>query len=406
MNKRKALSVFLSLVVLISSLTLFSSTPVYAAKAPSRVTISSVKASKNTITVKIKKVKTAKKYQISYKINSNKKWKNKNTTKLTYSIKNLRYGAKYQVRVRAYNGKWGKWSKTKTVSTPSKVKITSISSIDQTPRTTSELTDNYNNKYSYAVINNHGYNGSAGPLKYEYLLNGKYKKFSGTLYVPKGEKSNRTSALIVKGDGHVLYTSPSINKKSYALKFSVNTTGVKDLIIEWTNNSGYSNISDLRCCLANGYFYYANTDDKAINIKSKPVDLTDLTSIYSNPRVSTRLKDNAGNTYNTAIYNRIDNSHGNKVPIYEYLLNSKYKKLSGVIYIPEGLTFTNSVTMYVIADGNTIYTSPSMTKSSMPAEFNIDVSNCNDVKITFSNGSWYDGISDSTMCIAYAYLYY
>ena len=61
----------LLLIMLIASL-IFTSVPWLAGRPmsqskPGKVKISSAKASKNSITVKYKKVKGAKKYQISYK---------------------------------------------------------------------------------------------------------------------------------------------------------------------------------------------------------------------------------------------------------------------------------------------------------------------------------------------------
>ena len=393
-------------ILLISLCFCLTALPVCAKKAPAKVKLKSAKATQNTITVKWKKIKKAKKYQIAYKLKSGKKWSKKISKKTSCSIKKLKYGAKYQIKARANNGKWGKWSKVKTVSTPSRILMTDLKSISTTPKPAKTLVDNYGKKYKSAVTNNHGYSGTSGAFNYEYLINSKYSKFTGTLYIPKGETSSKTSALIIKGDGHILYTSPALDKISSPINFNVNISGVKDLVVEWTNNSGYSNLSDLECCLANAYLYYAVPGDKAINIKSFPIALTDLTSIYTSIKNSSRLIDNNGNKYSSAIYNRVDSSHSNNNPIFEYLLNAKYKRFTGTLYVPNGLTFSGSVTMTVIADGKTIYQSPQMTKISNPVKFDINISNCNDLQITFTERCWYNSVSDKTLCLAYAYLYY
>ena len=307
--------------------------------------------------------------------------------------------------MRAYNGKWGKWSKVKTVTTPSKILITKLKSIGDQPRAAETLTSNYGKKYSKAITNDGGYTGSAGPLAYTYLLDSKYKRITGTLYIPAGSKSEKTSALTILGDGVVLYTSPAMNKISRAVSFSVDIRGVNKLSVELTNTSQYNNISDLECCLASCYLHYANPGQGSINKTVLPTRITDLTSIYSNPKFSKRIADNMGNTYNSAIFNRVDNSHSNGIPVYEYLLDSKYKHFTGTLYIPEGLSFSGSVSMIVTADGKTIYKSPDMTRASAPVKFNIDISGCNDLQITFSEKSWYDGPTDKTLCVAYAYLY-
>lgn len=80
-------------------------------------------AKKATATLKIKKVKGAKNYQIQYSLKKNfKNAKSVTTKKLTYKLKKLKKGKKYYVRVRAckinYAGQkvYSKWTK-KTVKT-------------------------------------------------------------------------------------------------------------------------------------------------------------------------------------------------------------------------------------------------------------------------------------------------
>ncbi len=93
---------------------------------PAKVTRVQLKQAKNNkkkaVSLKWKKVKNAKKYQIQYSLNkkfkSGKKFKTKTkyTSKLTFTIKKLTKKKTYFFRVRAVNGKQiGQWSKTKKV---------------------------------------------------------------------------------------------------------------------------------------------------------------------------------------------------------------------------------------------------------------------------------------------------
>ena len=89
-----------------------------ASKKPGKVKITSAVKLNQMITVTWKKTKKAKKYQIYLK-QGKKKWKKVATVKAngkstqTYAIKKLKWNTKYQVRVRAVNGKKkGKWSRT------------------------------------------------------------------------------------------------------------------------------------------------------------------------------------------------------------------------------------------------------------------------------------------------------
>ena len=391
--------------------------PVIAAtKAPSKVVITYIKAKQNSIVLKYKKAKGAKKYQIAYKLSNNHKWTKKNTKKLSFTINKLKYNSKYQIRVRAYKKKWGKWSKTKTIKTPPKavqpsnesntpVKLISLHSTQTTPRSTTRLADNYGQKYSDAIINNQGYSGSSGPLTYEYLLGAKYSRITGTLYIPSGESSSGYSALTIIGDGRVLYTSPLMNKTSNPVKININITGINSLVVEWSNNSGYSNISNLNCCLAQARVYSTSGNNSNVNIRLLPVRMIDLNSIYSKPAKTNRLVDNYGNSYNTAVYNRVDNSHGNRCPIYEYLLNYRFSRFEGTLYVPQKASFSSSVSLIVTGDGNQIYRSPEFTAVSPPLHFSINVAGYNDLQITYTAQDWYGGNSEKTLCIANPYFY-
>lgn len=87
---------------------------------PLKAKLKSVKAGKNRLTVKLKKAKYAKKYQVAVKKKGAKKWKNYTSKKLVYTVKKLAKGKKYSVRVRGVNVidkdvYYGPWSKTKTV---------------------------------------------------------------------------------------------------------------------------------------------------------------------------------------------------------------------------------------------------------------------------------------------------
>ena len=80
-------------------------------------------AKKATVTLKFKKVKGIKKYEVEYSLKKNfKKSKVKTAKKTTYTIKNLKKGKKYYVRVRATktnyagNAIYSKWVK-KSVKT-------------------------------------------------------------------------------------------------------------------------------------------------------------------------------------------------------------------------------------------------------------------------------------------------
>lgn len=90
----------------------------------------------------------------------------------------------------------------------------------------SSLTDNYGNHYSNAVADGWGcYTG-------EYLLNGKYSRFRGTIYVAEGESENRVGGVVITADGKDVYTSPEITKTTRPIQFDIDVRGCNDLKIE------------------------------------------------------------------------------------------------------------------------------------------------------------------------------
>lgn len=129
------------------------------------------------------------------------------------------------------------------------------------------------------------------------------------------------------------------------------------------------------------------------------VQLEDMVSIANTPKKSDQLIDNYGNSYGRAIWNFGGVN-------YEYLLNMKYEKFKGVLYIPQGETSDESVTLSIIADGKTIYTSPAMTKTSCPINIDVDIRGCNDLKIEYNHNSNSEkGGGYPTVCLGEAGFY-
>ncbi len=125
--------------------------------------------------------------------------------------------------------------------------------------------------------------------------------------------------------------------------------------------------------------YLGDMDGK---LKYPTVELENMTSINDKMYKTNKLTDNYGNRYGRAILNEYHSAIE-----YEFLLNMKYSRFKGVLYVPEGTTSSESGYLQIIADGNTIYTSPEMTRASSPVYIDVDVTGYNDVKIEFSNSA-------------------
>lgn len=97
--------------------------------------------------------------------------------------------------------------------------------------------------------------------------------------------------------------------------------------------------------------------------------------------------DNYGNTYSEVVRCSTANysSHYG-----EYLLNMKYSRFKAILVQPEGRTGDdNGQSIKIIADGKTIYTSPTVTKTSRPLNIDVNIKGCNDLKIICSSDFYY-----------------
>ena len=267
-------------------------------------------------------------------------------------------------------------------------RLDELNSLSTKPKTTKSLTDQYNNVYDFAYTNNYGYSGNAGSFSYEYLTNSKYNKLKGVLYIPKGESSNKTTNLKIyggdsKGRLFLLYTSPIMKKTSKAVSFDVNVTGWEKVYIQWGANAGYSNVSNLNCCLGNCYFYTTENSKKQ-DRKTLPIPLTTINGIASNPSACyIGFQDVYDNEYGLGLFNN-NNNQSNPI-YYEYLLNSEYKKFNCTICPIKGSSYNGSYKVYIYKDDKLAYTSPEMSKNSKPVKVSIDLTGCNDFQIKFSN---------------------
>lgn len=89
---------------------------------PAKASLKSVRAGKGKISLRISGQKGGVSYQIAYKKSGSDSWKTVSTSKTSYTLKSLKKGKKYAVKVRAYkkvSGKkyYGAWSKAGSVRT-------------------------------------------------------------------------------------------------------------------------------------------------------------------------------------------------------------------------------------------------------------------------------------------------
>ena len=128
--------------------------------------------------------------------------------------------------------------------------------------------------------------------------------------------------------------------------------------------------------------FTAYLGDMGGSLEYPTVELEKMVNIGDEIETTERLKDNYGNQYSRAVWNY---SGYDIKPTLEYNLNMKYTKFKGTLYIPEGETCDESITVRIIADDKTIYTSPEMKKTSYPVDLDIDITGYNNFKIEWSD---------------------
>ena len=75
---------------------------------PAKASIKTIKSGKKRLTIKYRAVKNATKYEVQYRKSGSSKWNKKMTRNTNVTIRGLKRGAKYQVRVRAIRVVGGK----------------------------------------------------------------------------------------------------------------------------------------------------------------------------------------------------------------------------------------------------------------------------------------------------------
>lgn len=127
------------------------------------------------------------------------------------------------------------------------VMLKDMTSLAYSVHPTSQLTDNYGHRYNSAIDN-------YSSFRYEYLLNMKYSRFKGTLFVPEGVVPSELLYLTIEADGRILYTSPQMDKASAPIEIDVDVTGYNDVVIEFSNYWN-RNCPEHQLCLADAGFY-------------------------------------------------------------------------------------------------------------------------------------------------------
>ncbi len=120
------------------------------------------------------------------------------------------------------------------------VMLRNLTSIADVPvqASSSQLTDNYGNTYSSALYISEHLGWGDDDRDFEYILDGKYSRLTGILYVKKGERDNGTSTVNILADGQQIYSSPLMSKTSKAVAIDIDIKGHNILHIDVNARGG------------------------------------------------------------------------------------------------------------------------------------------------------------------------
>lgn len=90
--------------------------------------------------------------------------------------------------------------------------------------------DNFTTANNGATFDRSFYNEFSNGYSVSYALNGQYKRFTGTFYLPRENRDTPMQhRLIVNGDGKTLYTSPVVAKGVEPIPFDIDISNVNQL---------------------------------------------------------------------------------------------------------------------------------------------------------------------------------
>ena len=132
--------------------------------------------------------------------------------------------------------------------------------------------------------------------------------------------------------------------------------------------------------------YLGNMDGKLQNPTVKLVDLKNISGHPSSFKTAKNIFDNYDNFYNSAQYCYCWNIDGYHKDCCQVLLDGKYNTFKATLFVRQGDNI-DSNTVTIIGDEKVLYKSDEITKTSKPIDIAIDVTNINDFKIMFAEGS-------------------
>ncbi|MDR1643188.1 MAG: NPCBM/NEW2 domain-containing protein [Clostridiales bacterium] len=235
----------------------------------------------------------------------------------------------------------------------------------------------------------------------EVLIGGKYNSFRGTVFVPENARGGGYSMFRIRGDGKILYTSPQIDRRSQPINFEIDVAGVTDFRIEVADDSQVDLVfSDAGFCVAPASSPNGSQPDYPDLLLKDATDISNE-SLNNKWSASTSSTDNYGKFHYSCISPYSSASWGTGTGDIEVLLDSKYNRFKGVVYVAQGEHGDGTFRFAIKGDGQILYESPEIRADSHPLQipdimiagintFRIEVLDDNKLKnVVFSDCGFY-----------------
>ena len=215
-----------------------------------------------------------------------------------------------------------------------------------------------------------------------YNLNGNYDTLTALWSISYYDRdTDSRNSFEIYADDTLVYTSPTITGGDLPVDVSVDINECKLLTILFKDGTGSAELANIR--LSNKTERTKNKVNNTGEI-NLPCWLTDL-EYFFNDGVEVRANEvgtaNTEDQYSHYMFGR----EGSRIT---YYLNGKYEKLTGLWSLcSSNRDATNKNEFMVYADGKAIYTSPKITKGDQPVEIEVDIKNCEQLKIVFTLGN-------------------
>lgn len=246
------------------------------------------------------------------------------------------------------------------------------------------ITDNIGNTYPFAFMGN----GYVGDDWQEYLLEGKYEKFTGRVILKDEWKSSKCEGVYIKvyGDGNLLFASKEVTAGYLPEDFEVDVTNVYKLRIEITE--------EWVAYLVNAYLYKDKatptvSDFKETLPKVPKIYLTDypiFRKVASGFEVLGSDVDDLNNTYPNAF---VPYSYYNISILWQdYYLDGNYNAITGTVYRKPNQKGKGRI-VNIYGDGKLLYKSKEVKPEHQPENFSVNIQGVKFLRVEMGSHSDY-----------------